>query len=67
MFPCFILAYDEVLETNLLKPSEVDMKTFVEYGLIGSGSGFCKEEHHKSLLDFVNSFPVQIKKKAFVF
>jgi len=36
MFPCFILAYDEVLETNLLKPSEVDMKTFVEYGLIGS-------------------------------
>ena len=57
----------EVLNADLLKPTEVDPNALSEYDLIGFGSGIYLLKHHESLLNFVDKMDELKGKKAFIF
>jgi len=59
-------AMAEVLNAELLKPSEIESDTLSEYDLIGFGSGSYFWRHHKELLNLVKETP-RLHKKAFIF
>ena len=59
-------AIAEVLNAELLKPSEIKAGTLSEYDLIGFGSGSYFWQHHKKLLKIVKNTP-RLHRKAFIF
>jgi flavodoxin len=60
------VAMAEVLDAQVLQPSDVNPATLAEYDLIGFGSGIYHGEHHKSVLKFVDSLPA-FSTRAFIF
>ena len=56
----------DILNADILKPSEVEMNTINEYDLIGFGSGIYAGKHHESLFQLVKLLPSG-KKNAFIF
>ena len=59
-------AMAEVLNAELVKPSEIKSDTLSEYDLIGFGSGSYFWQHHRELLNLVEEMP-RLHKKAFIF
>jgi len=59
-------AMAEILNAELVKPSEIEIDTLSEYDLIGFGSGSYFWQHHKELLNLVKEIP-HLYKKAFIF
>lgn len=60
-------AMADVLDGELIRPSEVDINKLSDYDLIGFGSGIYFGKHHKSLLNLVDKLPKLDDKKAFIF
>ncbi|MGC8831750.1 MAG: flavodoxin family protein [Thermoproteota archaeon] len=56
-----------VLNADLVKPTEVDDAVFSKYDLIGFGSGIYFGKHHESIFDLVDRLPDQNGKKSFIF
>jgi flavodoxin len=56
-----------VLNAQIVKPEDFDIKTISDYALIGFGSGIYGGAHHESLLDLVEKIEIQKNKKAFIF
>ena len=59
-------AMAEVLNAELVKPSEIEADTLYGYDLIGFGSGSYFWQHHRELLNLVKKMP-DMSKKAFIF
>jgi flavodoxin len=57
----------KVLNAQIVKPDNFDIKTISDYDLIGFGSGIYGGAHHESLLDLVLKIEIQKNKKAFIF
>jgi flavodoxin len=57
----------DMIRADLMEGSRATADTLREYDLIGFGSGIYFGKHHKSLLDFVDSLPMQENKLAFIF
>lgn len=60
-------AISEVLSVKIIKPADFDKSIIENYELIGFGSGIYGGEHHKNLLDLVDSIEIKDYKKAFIF
>ena len=60
-------AMAEVLDAELAKPQDVNMKFLSRYNLIGFGSGIYHHKHHRRLLNFVDELPHLKNKRAFIF
>jgi flavodoxin len=60
-------AIAKVFNTEVRKPSEVDLGRIGDFDLIGFGSGIYNGKHHQSLFDLLNKLSPQNKKKAFLF
>ncbi|MGQ9478992.1 MAG: flavodoxin family protein [Thermoproteota archaeon] len=60
-------AIADVLNADLVKPTEVDNTVISRYGLIGFGSGIYFRKHHKSLFSLIDKLPDQNGKQAFIF
>lgn len=60
-------AMAEVLDGELIRPSEVGINKLSDYDLIGFGSGIYFGKHHKNLLNLVDNLPKLDGKKAFIF
>jgi len=59
--------FAKVLDAPIKTPQQVHPEEFQEYDLIGFGSGIYSAKHHQTLLDFADSLPLIINKKAFIF
>ena len=57
----------EVLDATIIEPKKFNEEMFLNYDLIGFGSGIYNRKHHQSLLNLVNDLDIQKNKKAFVF
>jgi len=60
-------AMADILNADLITPTEVDEAVVSKYDLIGFGSGIYFGKHHRSLLDLVDKLPDQNGKPAFIF
>ncbi len=60
-------AISEVLEAQIVRPSDVDIEALSCYDIIGFGSGIYNQKHHRSLLDLVSKLKAQKQKNAFIF
>ena len=56
-----------ILNAQIVKPENLDIKTISHYDLIGFGSGIYGGAHHESLLNLVEKLEIQNDKKAFIF
>jgi flavodoxin len=56
-----------VLNAQVVKPENFDIKTISDYDLIGFGSGIYGGAHHESILNLVEKLEIQNDKKAFIF
>ena len=59
--------FAEVLNTQILKPQEVDPQTLDRYVLLGFGSGIYDCKQHKSLFDLADKLPQANDQKVFLF
>jgi flavodoxin len=59
-------AIAEVLNAELVKPSEIEADTISRYDLIGFGSGSYFWRHHRGLLSLVKKMP-RLHREAFIF
>ena len=57
----------EELEADLVPVDKAQSYPLEEYDLIGFGSGIYFMKHHKTLLQFVETLPAMMEKRAFVF
>jgi flavodoxin len=55
------------LAADLLSLDQVQSRSLAEYDLIGFGSGIYFMKHHKTLLQFVETLPAEIGRRAFIF
>jgi flavodoxin len=60
-------AIAKCFEASLVTPQKVDIKIFLQYGLVGFGSGIYYNKHHQSLFDIVEKIPSVNNIKAFIF
>ncbi|MEM2941580.1 MAG: flavodoxin family protein [Thermoproteota archaeon] len=56
-----------ILNADLVKPTEVVDNYVSKYDLIGFGSGIYFGKHHKSIFDLIDRLPAQNGKEAFIF
>lgn len=59
--------FAEVLDTQILKPQEVDPQGFDRYKLVGFGSGIYDYKQHQSLFNLVDKLPQAAGKKVFLY
>ena len=59
--------FAKVLDAPIKTPQQVHPEEFQEYDLIGFGSVIYNAKHHQALLDFADTLPLVINKKAFIF
>jgi flavodoxin len=59
--------FADILTAELQTPRQVDPNQLHKYDLVGLGSGIYSDNHHKSILNLVDSIPQVINKKAFIF
>jgi len=59
--------FTKVLDAPIKTTQQVHPEEFQEYDLIGFDSGIYSAKHHQALLDFADSLPLIINKKAFIF
>ena len=57
----------EELEADLLPVGQAQSRTLAGYDLVGFGSGIYFMKHHKTLLQFVETLPAVIGRRAFIF
>jgi len=57
----------EALEAELVPVAKAQSESLATCDLIGFGSGIYFGKHHKTLLQFVETLPPVVQKKAFVF
>ncbi len=57
----------EELEADLLPVGQEQSRTLAGYELVGFGSGIYFMKHHKTLLQFVETLPAVIGRRAFIF
>jgi flavodoxin len=57
----------EELEGDLVPLGEAQPATIASYELVGFGSGIYFGKHHKTLLQFAETLPLQTGKRAFIF
>jgi flavodoxin len=57
----------KVLDAKISFPQNTNLKELQEYTLIGFGSGIDSGKHYKPLLDFTETLPQVVDKKAFIF
>lgn len=59
--------FAEVLDGEIRAPKQVLPQELQEYDLVGFGSGIYDAKHHADLLEFADTLPQVIDKKAFIF
>jgi flavodoxin len=59
--------FAKALEAEIVEPQQANPQQLVEYDLVGFGSGIDSGKHYKPLLDFTDSLPIAVDKKAFIF
>ncbi|MCJ7761178.1 flavodoxin family protein, partial [Candidatus Bathyarchaeota archaeon] len=59
--------FAEVLDAQIQMPQQIHLEELHAYDLIGFGSWIDSEKHYQVLLDFANTLPPVINKKAFIF
>ena len=59
--------FAKILDAEIIRPQQIELKTLEEYDLIGFGSGIYGAKHHKYLLDLADELPRVDNKKAFIF
>jgi flavodoxin len=59
--------FSRVLNAPVKSPRQINPRDLKEYDLVGFGSGIYSEKHHEAVLDFADSLPEMIGKKAFIF
>jgi flavodoxin len=59
--------FAKVLDAKIATPQNTNPKELQEYMLIGFGAGIDSGKHYKPLLDFVETLPHMMNKKAFIF
>ncbi len=57
----------EVLDAEVVEPSEEHTSSVSDYDMVGFGSGIYKAEYHEDIFDFVEDLPKVKGKKAFIF
>jgi flavodoxin len=59
--------FAKVLDAKISFPQHTNPKELQEYTLIGFGAGIDSGKHYKPLLDFAETLPQVVDKKAFIF
>ena len=59
--------FAEVLDAQIKAPQQTSPKEPHQYDLVGFGAGIDSGKHYRELLDFADSLPQVIEKKAFIF
>jgi len=59
--------FAKVLDAKIATPQNTNPKELQEYTLIGFGAGIDSGKHYKPLLDFAETLPQVVDKKAFIF
>ena len=59
--------FSKVLDAPIRKTEDVTSEELSEYDLIGFGSGIYGDQHHPSMLEYVDNLPEESGKKAFLF
>ena len=60
-------AIGDIIGACIKSPMETNEEEFLEFNLIGFGSGIDSGKHYKELLDFVDKLPSVENKKCFIF
>ena len=59
--------FSRVLNAPVKATQQINPRDLQEYDLVGFGSGIYGEKHHEAVLDFADSLPEVVDKKAFIF
>ena len=59
--------FARVLDARTKTPRQTDKEELQDYHLMGFGSGIDSDKHYKELLDFADSLPQVVDRKAFIF
>jgi flavodoxin len=59
--------FAKVLDAEIRTPWEIDAEEPQDYELVGFGSGIYDGNHHKALLDIVETIPQVVDREAFIF
>jgi flavodoxin len=59
--------FSRILEAPIKRTRDLDPGVVNEYDLVGFGSGIYSDQHHPSMIEFVDSLPPMSGKKAFIF
>jgi flavodoxin len=59
--------FAKILDAPIKSPQQIIPEELQEYDLIGFGSGIYGEKHHEYLLDFADTLPPVVNRKAFIF
>jgi flavodoxin len=60
-------AMAKVLDAKVKSPQQTNPEELNQYDLVGFGSGIDSGKHYKEILEFADTLPQVINKKAFVF
>lgn len=60
-------AMAKVLKAQIVKPSEIDPSSLMEYDLVGFGSGVYSAQHDPSIIELAKRIPQVQNKRAFLF
>ena len=59
--------FSKVLDAPIRKTGDITPEELSEFDLVGFGSGIYSDQHHPSMLEFVDKLPEEAGKKAFLF
>lgn len=59
--------FAKVLDAEIVTPQKANPSDLQSYTLIGFGAGIDSAKHYKELLDFADTLPQVVDKKAFIF
>lgn len=60
-------AMSEVFDARLDSPRQVSAEEFLNYSLVGFGSGIFDQMHHASIFEFIEGLPELLGMKVFIF
>lgn len=60
-------AISQVINAEIKKPEEINIDSFVDYDLVGFGSGIYNHMHDKRIFNLVEKLPNSKNKKTFIF
>ena len=59
--------FAKILDAQIRSPLKVNPEEVQKYNLVGFGSGIYSEQHHKTILDFVDKLSSANNKNTFIF